>query len=514
MAIVIILLSLFFFLGLSLGPLLLAAAIAGLSDARSYRLATWSISLGLKSVYRPAITFNTADELLLKRRSYDEKHNSEYVSFGGFFGGVKRYLHDPQDRIHPFYGVPFGFVDELFGLVIDPRDAALGREMHREQSNNQYEHRVEDGQELVESVKAVFELPRGGVGVRLPDVWGLVGGSFDSQVIDYIRDLYEKSQSPKTQTTALRQLLVPIGAFIGVVLLGAFVAGQAGAGAGGGGGSPAPPSGNSSTINVGASLLFLILSQTPWRSRLRNLLFGGIFLAVGLIIAIGLYLAFPVAYPLLGIPLPLGIWAVIFLGVGLLTPPFVAFWFGRSLGPLGVGLGKLYIIIGMLGFDRPVITLDDEEYSVTEYDAGVWAVEPKWYRFAFSRVGVGFRNAPENWPDGTTVRAAGVIAMADGGEPDRAPTGHVATDEIALEDIHGFVPDSDDVSRAAVHVRTDRTTGWMHEAGQARRLMIAALKTAKQDFGGGRKPVGEKWILGSTLVAMGMGAIFDWVVFF
>jgi len=509
MALVTVLLVLFLVLGILLGPLAMAVLSASLSEERGLRVARKSIALGLKSIWRPAITFNASDELTLKRRSYDEKHDTECISFGGLTSSVKRYLHDPQDRLHSFYGTPFGFVDELFGVVVDPRDVDVGRSIRKAQANSQYEHRVERGGHLHEAVKAVFERPRGNVGVRLPDVSTLVGGSFDSQVVDRIRDYYQTSQAPRSQTSALRQLLVPIGAFIVVVMMGLFAAGQ------GGGGGGSAPSGDNSTISIGAMLLLASASRIDidWEEvNWQNVGVGlGIVVLIG-VVGGGLLLAFPAVVSVMGIPLPLGLWAVIMLGVGMVIPAFIASFFGRSLGPVGMALGKLYLTIGLLGFDRPVINYSNGEYDVVEYDRAQWPIEPKWYRFAMTRIGVSFANQEENWPDGTTISRGKVTGMAESGDKHGAPTGHVATDHIAVDDIKGFVPE--DPAEDATFVRTDRTTGWLFEAGQDRRLMTAALQSAKQDFGGGQKPVGDKWILGATLVAMAMGAVFDWVVFF
>jgi hypothetical protein len=344
--------------------------------------------------------------------------------------------------------------------------------------------------------------------VNLPDVVGLVGGSMDSQAVSKIRSWYQTSQEPRAKTTAMRQLFIPIAAFIGVVLLGMFAAGNGG---GGGGGAPAPVPGNTSTIRTGSMLVLLLSLSQPninRRDAAASVVLGGATLAFAAI----LMLAFPMPFALLGIPLPLGLWALIALGAGMVVPAFGAFWFGRSLGPIGMALGKLYLIIGLLQFDQPVIDYDCGAYHVVEYDAEEWAVEPTWYRFAFMRIGVSFDNDEENWPEGTTLSRGAVQAMADGGEALGAPTGYKRAEELQVDGIHGFVPK--DPADEATFVRTDRTTGWFFEAGQNTRLMRSAIDNAKEEFGGGGKPVGDKWILGATLAAIAMGAVFDMVVFF
>jgi len=510
MALALILIVLFFVLGAALGPLLLAGLTVALDEDRGRQLAQFAVGLGLKSVWKPVLTFTSSDELTLKKRSFDEKHDSEYVSFGGVFSSIKRAIHDPQDRLHSFYGTPFGFVDEVFGVVVDPRDVLLGQYISRTQANGQYTHRVERSESLHESVRAVFETPEGAVGVQLSNVAALFGGSFDSQLIDRIRDIYETSQAPKGESSALKQLLAPVMAFVGVVLLSMFIAGQTGGAGGGGSPGPSPPAGNGTTIEVG--LLLLSISTSKLNRNWRNRLVYVALLVVGILTTLGLYAAFPPTISLLGIALPLGIWAVIALLSGMFVPAFVASFFGRSLGPIGMLLGKLYITIGLLGYDQPVIDLTESRYQLVEYDSREWEIEPHWYRFAMTRIGVGFPNDRDAWPDGTTMSPAKVEALADSGRSSFAPDDCVSTDAIQVGDIRGFLPDDPDDE--AVHVRTDRTTGWFIEAGQARRLMMSALQNAKRDFGGGRQPVGDKWILGATLASMALGSVFSWVVFF
>lgn len=551
-----IFLALFYLLGLALGPLVLAVATRAYSEGRGRRIGDWSFATGLKSVWRPALTFNAANELELKRRGYDEEHDEQKISFGGLFSKVERFLFDPQNRIHDFYGTPFAFVDERFGIILDPRDAVLGRELLERQAAGTYTRRVERGEQLVESVLAVFELPKGHVGARLPDVWALVGGSFDAQLVRKIHEFYRKGQAPKSGTTAIRQLLVPVGAFIGVLLLGMLAAGQ-GVGQGGGGGGASVP--NSSSIEIGGSMLLLWATlrrpavaerirswlgndqghnetsnqpsppQTdggadgprPDRGRVRDWFVSAVFLGVFGLLAYGLYVALPVPATLLGITLPLGLWGVVLLTFGMGTLPFVAGWFGRGLGPIGAGLGKIFIIIGLLPYARPVITLIDERtYELREYAAEDWPVEPQWYRFALTRVGVGFLNDEGTWSDDLIESPAAVGSMGeavtDGGgdlvAAAEAPPKHAVTPLIEQEGIYGYVPT--DVDDDAVYVRTDLTTGWFEEAGQNRRLMQAALETAKERFGGGQKPLSDNKILMATFAAMIAGAIFDWLVFF
>lgn len=519
MSLVTILLAGFFLLGVLVGPLAVAGLAASLSDSSGRKVGDWAVGLGLKSVWRPALTFNAANELTLKRRSYDENHDEQKISFGGLFSGVERFLFDPRNRIHDFFGTPFAFVDEKFGIILDPRDAAVGRELRKSQEAGTYTTRVERGENLVESVQAVFELPKPNVGVRLPDVWTLIGGSFDAQLVRKIDEFYQKSQAPKASTTALRQLLVPVGSFIAIVLLGMFAAGQGG---GGGAAQAAAGGGGGSTVEIGESWLLLLAIPALKDVDRRDAVVGTVFGGVSLLIVVGLLIAFPPTVTLLGIPLPLGVWAVVATAVGAAIIPFIAAWFGRSLGGVGMLLGKLFITIGLLSYDRPVITLVDKHtYRLVEFDEVDWPVKPQFYRFALTRLGVGFANSEDVWDEDVSLSPARVNEMANGpvaGDPifdggsDTAPSGYTTTSIIEHEGIRGYVPET--VDKDSRYVRTDLVTGWFMEAGQNRRLMKAALDTAKERHGGGQKPVDDKYVLGATLLAMVMGALFDYMVFF
>lgn len=512
----------FLFLGLSLGPLAQGFAIAMLSPKRSPVLANITIGIGMKAYYRPAITFNVRNELTLKKRQYSEKHDSEYISFGGGLMGsaTKRYLDNPQNRIHAFYGAPLAFVEEHFGVVVDPRDVAIARWLYESHEHGDYEHRVRKGETLREAVKGVFSNPKGYVGVELPEVMYLFSGSADSQVVDRIRSFYEKSQSPKNTTTALKQMLIPLAAFVIIFLLGAFTAGKTG-GSAGGGGAPVP-SGNTSTIGPSALLLLwaipkpsVAFDRHDIRDLLVVLLYAGVYLGMTAL----LLLAMPAPYPLFGIALPVGGWAVVLFTLGVVIVPIITTWFGRSLGGIGRGLGDLYLILGLLGYRKPVFTYDEGRYHIVPYHDHEWEVEPRWYRFAFTKVGVGFVNKPENWPDGTVFTTSqvrelvGADATADGGQVSDlpAPPGFTGVPEIKLGNIYGYLPSKPDPRD--VHVRTDRTTGWFHGVGQDSRLLWKAFQTAKDDFGGGKQPLGDITIMVASGVMVMLALLLNFLLF-
>jgi len=506
MSLVTIFLAMFLLLGILTGPLILAFAIRAYSPKTSKRLAAFAFKTANKSVYRPAFTFNAANELTLKRRAYDEQHDEQKIVYGGALNKIERYIFDPQNRIHHWAGVPFTIIEERFGIAIDPRDVTLGAQLDRHQTNGTYTQTKRLNENRKEAVLGVFTLPANGVGVNLTDVWSLIGGSFDSQLVRKIHEYYQKSQAPKAETSALRQLLVPVGTFIAVILLGLFAAGQMA----GGGGTP-PKSGTNSSIKIGATLLLAATTRLNRRDAAVTL----IGLAVAASATIGLITVFGVPVPLLGTTLPLGAWGLIAFATGLPAIPFIASWFGRSLGPIGVLLGTLFHVIGLLGYTRPVLALTGPRtYRVVEYSDHDWSVEPSFYRYAMTRLGVGFLNSDQVWHPDVLMHPEELRTINDTATDGTkvSPPGYRDTDAIAQGAITGYIPS--DIDDDALYVRTDFTTGWFSEAGQNRRLMQAALESAKEKYGGGIKPVGDKYILTATLAAMVLGAVFDWVVFF
>jgi len=462
-------------------------------------LARWYAKLGLVSVFKPVVTVNASNELTLKRRQYDENLDVEKVTFGGLTSSVTRYLRDPQDRLHRFLGVRFGFVEERTGLVFDPRDAdAAGESKRLEEDGSLTFEGATSGNRIQEYVRGVLELPSGARGVNLQDVFYLTGGSARSQMVDWLIELYSRSQEPRESQLSFWQKMTPIAALVVMLLLGAFISGNMAGGGGGGGGGGV-------TLPVGGALLAAATTRVPdWVTRERVVAAGVAVVAAG--VALTMLALFPIG---------IAFWGLTSLGLGLVTIPAVAMFLGRSLGGLGIALGQLYLILACFAFDQPVIHLrDDNTYTLTEYDDldadGV--SEPSWYRFAKTWVGVTYDNTTDAWPGrNSTVTQEDIESMnlyddATAGLPANTST----TSALGSGGHRGVIPQSLDADTVALSTR--HAFSWFRDVGRGR-LLQRALKEAKEDHFGGNS-TGDDLILKMTIGFAVLGLLVDVFVFF
>lgn len=450
--------------------------------------------IGLTSVYKPVLTVGASNSFTLKKRSLDERLDTEKITFGGLRSTVTRYLRDPQNRLHRWGSVRFGFVDERTGLVFNPRDADAGREAkrHEEAGSLEYSGEPKNGR-IPKFIRGVLDLPAGTRGVNLQDVHYLVGGSADSQAVDWLIDIYQRSQEPQESSLSVWQKLTPIAALALMLVLGSFLAG--GGGGGGGGGM---------TLPVGGLLLLVASPSLPeWFTRTRAV--TGVVSLLGVLVFLGLTSVFG---PVLAIK------SLVALAAGMLFLPFIAVFLGRSLGGLGVALGKLYFILAGFGYKNPVFHLtEDDEYELRELeDLPERSSEPAWYRFAYQWWGVTYENSEEAWTGKNVVLSPErVESMAQADVP---VEGLDAGDAVAngLENAgHEAVipkrPKSDHV-----HVVTRHVFGWFRGVGRGR-LLWRALKQAKEDhFGGGQGK--DDLILYTTIAFALLGLVVDIFIFF
>lgn len=521
---------------LSFTGLLVIMALLG-PDGRD--LGRKVFSIGLTSVWRPALSVNDVGELILKKRSYNDERNIEQISVGG----IDRDLQDPQNRIHYCYGTPLALVDEIFGLVFDQRDADIGRVAKRLFEHDDMYYEEERDRRLIERVRAFFEIPQGHRGVRLEAARSLVGGGGVANLADRLIEHYRTSQEPRETTTPLRQMLIPVGTFTLIVLLGWFISSQGG---GGGGGLPVR------NINIGLVWLLIGLSGVGLRRRLikidrklrktlsklslperssgggssgdddgdsgggRGLPSIRLLFVVFLVSMLTLGLAYlPTMFFPFGVVWKL--WASLL--IGLLLLPATAYFLGRSLGALGVALGKLYIIIGLLPFDRPVLFLDENEeqkiIEATERD-DIDIHDLTWYRFAKSWLGFDYENSNDVWPGENTAMDSSeieAVMVADGGaNNDSIPPGYAPTKQISYAGHDGIVPKN--IEEDTVYVQTHHTLSWYREVGRARDLLFNAYSYAKEKYGHGTKPISETKIMIITAFMALLAGLFDWLWFF
>jgi hypothetical protein len=471
--------------------------------------------LGLTSVYKPALTVNDVGEVLLKKRSYNDDLSREEVAIGG----LTRELENPQDRIYHLLGTPFCFVDEVTGAVFDPRDADAGREAWKHFDDSSFVFREQSNRGYFERVRAFFELPEGDRAVTLSAVRHLVGGGSDAAAAERVIEHYRKSQSPRSNATAMKQLLVPLAGFVIVFLAGYFAWQQQRPPGGGGGGGATQvgwlllAGGPLSRFRDAALAHAKKLrrsgddgdSEPPVPPRVAAVVAGLLAATVGIE-----YLLSTI------IPLPLlALLTAAFVG-GFLVLPGTAAFLGRSLGPIGVVLAKLYVTLGLMPYDRPAIHLRaDDRYELVE-TAGTGLEETaKWYRFARSWVGITYENSEDAWNGETTMSASEVKECGAGPRADGSssflPPGSVPTNVLSFGGHTGFVPARPDEDN--VHVQTHHALSWFKDVGRGETIS-RAHQYAKDKYGGGEQPVSDKMLIVFTMAAMGFAALLDYVAFF
>jgi len=539
-----------FGLGLSfVAPLFVMVAV----DAGTARtIGRKYLTIFLVSVAKPVLTINPSNELTLKRRSYDETLDCEKIAFGGLMSSITRRLRDPGDRLHRFYGgVRFAFVDELSGVVFDARDADVGR--------SAWEHREAGTLSTVKSstgehhsiyIRSVFELPEGVRGVSLQRVWHLLGGSANSQYIDWLIEMYEESQDPRSEQLTTMQMLAPVAALGTILVIGALIADMGGGGGGGG------SSGGGGTI-IGLLLLWAIPNTETLRDWVRErwqylaavgsalaaivgTYIGAGVSAAGVVVAMlavatlvgaiihtwkPVYRAYLTAFGLVVMVggFVLGLLSVfsitgtltllVVLTLGFLFLPALAWFGGRSLGGLGVLLGKLYAILGFFGFSEPVIYLTERNrYEVVDAAAVDIDPEPDWYRFAKTWVGVSYENAPGVWPGRESAIGPDTLEkfLQDGDTaPDELPHGTTLAN-MSCGGHQGFAPKR--TAPDSVYVKSGHALSWFREVGRGR-LLVRALKQAKEDHFGGSND-NETFVRNAVLGMALVGLVVDWVMFF
>lgn len=512
----------------------------------------WCAKIAVTSAWRPAITINDVGDLLLKQRSYNDDLNREEISVGG----TTRELEDPQDRIHHFYGIPFALADEIFGVVFNPRDAAAAQRAWEHFDNATFVYPDDSGDRYRERVRAFFELPEGTRGTPLSSIRHLVGGNADASAAMRVIEHYRKSQEPRT-TTATRQLLVPLGAFLMTVFVGWMVYTQTGSSSGGG----------QSSTQVGYLLLLVGLpSVSEVRDRLTDAVAklqetfttddesekserggrnrpqeawsslqdalderisdrgdsdGGMPRRVLGVLLIGGLLVLAVELVLLTfIPLPLLVVLNLACMAGFAFLPGVAFILGRALGPIGIALSKLYFIFAFLPYEKPTIYLtEDDEYELREAAGAGWEDEVVWFRFAKSWVGFTYENSEDAWPGRNTTMPADTVAahadtlITDGGDDGASvgPKGYAKTSGLSYAGHEGIVPT--DPSEKNVHVQTHHVLSWFRDVGRGETLQ-RAHQYAKDKYGGGERPMSDRMLLAATIMMMLLGIVLDYVAFF
>lgn len=485
-----------FILGSTLGlivPLVLVQ-LPGIGE----RVAAMLRASAAATLYRPTLTFGDSTDLLLRRRTWSNELGREVVA-GGDDDVV---IDNPASAIWPWHGQPLTIVDELFGVAFDPRHAAAGEPLRQH---------ILDGTLLLGSLRewmrgakamavpAYSEVPRQATRVVLEGARPLLWGAEEGDHPAYAEELFKKSQAGRVDVSGARQFLLPFGALLLTYGL-MWVGGQWGPSGNGGGGGIVP---------IGGALWLLLGGAGGVRSVLKKL--------VGLVVVVALGGGFAAAtyglYLLFG-PVVAIIMALSFLFGASLFPfgGFLIWWrFPKSLAELVAGY---YLRFGLIPYDDPVFELSTTGYDVVEgADGSIGGDE----RYRLETRWVGFSIAPDSLEelfDGLyetprEIEARKPAAVTDGGVAE-APPGYVASPGLEVEGVQGFIPT--DLDENTLYVRTDRAMSPFRTAQQGGRV-YKSVEVAKEKYGAGWKPLGERWIYILTIVGGICGLLFGYLSF-
>jgi len=350
--------------------------------------------------------------------------------------GEEKLFEDPDDSLHYFLGMKFGFANEKHGVLFDPRHAALGmkKRVLKAHNDDTYLATEDEWQEygVAKWIPGVFEMPTKHEIVDLSAVRELVDGGERSEYARRVEELYKHSRDPFNDSKPIMKFLYPVISlaigFFGVW----FMMSQFGL-----------PGGNpSSTVSynaVGPLLLSLSgLSSSRVREFLGKLdkrLWAGLFLAVTVPLGtiVGLTLVFNVV---------LTIAILVAFTLGFIFLPILTF-LSKPSKILSELFSKLYFKLGFFGYRQPVITWTPEKYVVKEHDELETTDNVEWYDLFGHVIGVSYYPQKAWGPEQMShQQIEAEQAVADGGEitDTNLPPKYVRSSQIRRDSYGGYLP--------------------------------------------------------------------------
>lgn len=499
------------------------------------RVMGWLASQPIK---RLAIVVSEHNDLVPKTMRFDAL-GVERISLDG----EDKAFGDPANRLHQWLGLPFALADEETGVLIDPRDAAMGERKRKFDERNDDSFAATDGEwqtyGITEWVPGAFTFEDAYELVDLSAASELVDGGERSEYPKRVKEMYKHSRDPFSDGTPLMRLALPVLAFAatfgGVWLL----ASQVGVPGGGGGGTVvqgslallvallAMPGGDggddddedsdddklllSDAVDEpadeeqpeeddGPGLLARARAFCVEHSREIRHLFTVLGVLVGIV-------AIEAA-----ILLTMGLFAAIVSPIaflaGLATVPMLALTLGK-LAPNSVGgaFTNLFFKLYFASFRKPVLTWTPERYEVREEDElPDTAPDPEYYSLYGTRIGFSFVPGADSFGEaGISMDSLGnrteVNIATDGGRTDsRVPANYSLAPKLGPDQYGSFVDDSGDYA-----VLTSIALGWWSNSADGTNSMRELLH-AKEQFGGDDPAVGDKTIMYLTAAMGFLGA--------
>lgn len=458
------------------------------------RIGRTYVWLSLWCLKRAALVVSEHGELLLKPMRFDDLGVEQIA-----FGEDTKDFEDPDAALSNWMGFPFALADEESGVLFDPRHAAIAerkRDLDERNigpvlaSESDWEaHRIH------EWVPGVFELSGKHELVDLTAINHLIDGGERAEYPARTENIYRLSRKVLlgSKYKSLR-ILVPVLAFCVSLFTVVYVGDTYG-----GGGGP------DQIIGFGSVLLALAI---PSARRVGRVI-AGLLVAVGVAAIVG--------YGLLVNPLVTIFTILTFFG-GLVAVPIISFLLRFSDRAAQFLSRLVYLKLGLLAFERPVLVWTDRGYRLREHASldSVCQNRVRWFALAGSYIGFAFEPDPNNFEPEyippNELDSMGEVTLPDGGaEETNIPAGFTRAPTLKRQVYGGFIPESIDGDR--LYVNSGIALSKFNASADGERSMRRLLR-AKEQYGEQASLLSDRSLLWATLGAMLLGSIMGVVLLF
>ena len=442
---------------------------------------------------RAALVFSEHGDVIAKQMEFDDV-GVEKISFDD---DVKEF-NDPAAALSSWMGFPFALANEEFGLLFDPRHAAIA------EKKRDYDERG------LKPIKCLSDLRNYGVeewgpGVfEIPDrykAWdmtalpAIVDGGERAEYPARVEELYRLSRNPFSSSKPMLKLLVPVAAFIAVFVAMWQIGGSTDA--------------TMSTSAVSFGLLWLLVAAPELDlGRLKSAM---LWVVIG-ITPVALFGLLVVATT----PIFAVLAAIMFV-VGIMSLPMFTL-VARASNILSKLLGQMvYLKLGLLPYDQPLLEWTPRGYRMRELDAldHVDDADMSWFSLAGSQIGFTFPPTPDAFGPETIshdrLEAHREDTVTDGGEEtDPTPPGY-ARSTLTRDVFGGYVPKR--LNQDAFYLHSGIALSRFTDAAMGMKS-LKRLLYAKEEYGAGDFGISDRTLLWATMASVVLAAGLGVLIFF
>lgn len=446
--------------------------------------------LAMWAVQRACLVLSEHGDLLFKSMTYVDL-GVERVQMAN----DAKDFEDPAAALSHWMGYPFALGSERDGVLFDPRHAAIAakKRAYGKRNMGSIVASEEDYQEhgVDEWMPGVFEIPKANELVDLTAIHHIIDGGERAEYPQRIEKLYKLSRDPFTSGKQALRLLLPVAAFVGVLV----VLWQISSNMGGSGGGQ--------TVGYGAMGL-LAARNIDWKRLL-----GAI---VAVVVPVGILLGLVLLTNPLYAMIVVGTY-----GLGLMVVPGLAF-LTRMHTPMAEKFARQGTLkLGLLGYDVPIMNWTPSGYELVEYADLDETADVSWFSLVGTQIGFTFPAEEDSFGpdvvphDELEGSSSTSMELATDGSGDLLPTGYVRAPNLLAGIYGGYVPA--DVDDDTIYLNSGIALNRMADAANGEKSMKRLLQS-KEKYGGGTFGVSDKLLMYSTLAATFGGAILGVFLFF